>query len=136
MGDGVINEGDRVITQFARAGGVMGSRLSSSPSPHHSITISRSSHLPTRVDRVLSLVADAARSSSRQLDDVTIVAVTKTVDREAIEAAYALGLRHFGENRVQDARRKLAEPLPGEAVLHLIGQLQSNKAKPAVELFD
>jgi pyridoxal phosphate enzyme (YggS family) len=67
---------------------------------------------------------------------VTIVAVTKTVDREAIEAAYALGLRHFGENRVQDARRKLVEPLPGEAVLHLIGQLQSNKAKPAVELFD
>jgi pyridoxal phosphate enzyme (YggS family) len=74
---------------------------------------------------------------------VTIVAVTKTVGRDVIDAAYALGLRHFGENRVQDAVRKLARseaqhavPLPAGAVLHLIGQLQSNKAKPAVVLFD
>jgi pyridoxal phosphate enzyme (YggS family) len=83
-------------------------------------------------------VADAARSSGRQPEDVTIVAVTKTVDRHAIDAAYALGLRHFGENRVQDARRKLADvrPLPADVVLHLIGQLQSNKVKPAVALFD
>jgi pyridoxal phosphate enzyme (YggS family) len=66
------------------------------------------------------------------------VAVTKTVDRHAIDAAYALGLRHFGENRVQDARHKLPDssPLPAGTVLHLIGQLQSNKAKPAVALFD
>jgi pyridoxal phosphate enzyme (YggS family) len=69
---------------------------------------------------------------------VTIVAVTKTVDRDVIDAAYALGLRHFGENRVQDARRKLVDSQPQlvGAVLHLIGQLQSNKAKPAVALFD
>ena len=79
--------------------------------------------LAARVDRVLSLVADAARSSGRQPEDVTIVAVTKTVDRDVIDAAYTLGLRHFGENRVQDARRKFADlrPLPAEAVLHLIG---------------
>ncbi len=88
------------------------------------------------MDRVHSLVADAARSSGRQPEDVTIVAVTKTVDRHAIDAAYALGLRHFGENRVQDATRKLAKPLPAGAELHLIGQLQSNKARPAVGLFD
>jgi pyridoxal phosphate enzyme (YggS family) len=94
--------------------------------------------LPTRIDRVLSLVADAARSSGRQSEDVTIVAVTKTVDRDVIDAAYALGLRHFGENRVQDARHKLVDSQPQlvGAVLHLIGQLQSNKAKPAVALFD
>ncbi len=94
--------------------------------------------LPSRIDRVLSLVADAARSSGRQPEDVTVVAVTKTVDRDAIDAAYALGLRHFGENRVHDARRKLADsrPLLAGAVLHLIGQLQSNKARPAVALFD
>jgi hypothetical protein len=67
---------------------------------------------------------------------VTVVAVSKTVDRPAIDAAFALGLRHFGENRVQDASSKLAEPLPAGSVLHLIGQLQSNKAKPAVALFD
>ncbi len=85
----------------------------------------------------LSVVADAARSSGRQPEDVTIVAVTKTVGRDAIDAAYALGLRHFGENRVQEAGRKLAmRPLPAGAVLHLIGQLQSNKARPAVALFD
>jgi pyridoxal phosphate enzyme (YggS family) len=94
--------------------------------------------LPSRIDRVTSLVADAARSSGRQPEDVTIVAVTKTVGRDALEAAYALGLRHFGENRVQDATRKLADlrPLPAGMVLHLIGQLQSNKARPAVGLFD
>ena len=67
---------------------------------------------------------------------MTIVAVSKTVDRPAIDAAFALGLRHFGENRVQDASRKLAEPLLAGSVLHLIGQLQSNKAKPAIALFD
>jgi pyridoxal phosphate enzyme (YggS family) len=84
------------------------------------------------------MVADAARTSGRQPEDVTVVAVTKTVDRDAIEEAYALGLRHIGENRVQDARRKLTDlrPLPDGTVLHLIGQLQSNKARPAVALFD
>ena len=82
------------------------------------------------------MVADASRSSGRQPEDVTIVAVTKMVDRDVIEAAYVLGLRHFGENRVQEAGRKLADPLPAGAVLHLIGQLQSNKVKPAVALFD
>src|SRR5215217_4551832 len=104
--------------------------------PDHPITPSPS--LQTRVENVLGMVVDAARSVGRQPEEVTIVAVTKTVDRETIDAAYALGLRHFGENRVQDARRKLTElrPLPVGAVLHLIGQLQSNKAKPAVALFD
>ncbi len=58
------------------------------------------------------------------------------VDRQTIEAATALGLRHFGENRVQDATRKFAEARPHGTTLHLIGQLQSNKAKPAVALFD
>jgi len=94
--------------------------------------------LPVRVEKILSIVADASRSSGRQPEDVTIVAVTKTVDRVAIDEAYALGLRHFGENRVQDAKHKFAEPgpLPDGVTLHLIGQLQSNKAKPAIALFD
>jgi len=94
--------------------------------------------LRERVQSVLANVADATKLSGRQPEDVTVVAVTKTVDRDAIDDAYTLGLRHFGENRVQDARRKLTElsPLPVGTVLHLIGQLQSNKAKPAVALFD
>jgi hypothetical protein len=96
----------------------------------------RLTDLPSRIDRVRTAVADAALSAGRRPEEVTIVAVSKTVDREAIEAAFALGMRHFGENRVQDASRKLAEPLPAGSVLHLIGQLQSNKAKAAAALFD
>ncbi|MDF2759259.1 MAG: alanine racemase domain protein [Thermomicrobiales bacterium] len=125
-----------MIVGHAHGDGVIGEPKTNSLSPQHPITRSPSSDLAARVDRVVSLVAEAARSSGRQPEDVTIVAVTKTVDRDAIEAAYALGLRHFGENRVQDAGRKLAELLPDGTELHLIGQLQSNKAKPAVALFD
>ena len=126
------------MTRIARGHGVNGSPLSSPLAFHDPHSPLPSSHLPSRINRVLSLVADAARSSGRQPEDVTVVAVSKTVDRNAIDAAYALGLRHFGENRVQDARDKLGDsrPLPAGAVLHLIGQLQSNKAKPAVALFD
>jgi pyridoxal phosphate enzyme (YggS family) len=124
-----------VTVRFADGHRVVGTWHSSPLSPDHP---TRSPSLRTRVEKVLGMVADASRSSGRQPEDVTIVAVTKTVDREAIDEAYALGLRHFGENRVQDAKRKLTElgPLPAETVLHLIGQLQSNKAKSAVALFD
>ncbi len=127
--------GDSVVVRRGQGDEVAGSSLSSPLSPDHP---TRSPSLQSRVEKVLGMVADASRSSSRQPEDVTIVAVTKTVDRDAIDEAYALGLRHFGENRVQDARRKLTErgPLPVGTVLHLIGQLQSNKAKPAVALFD
>lgn len=80
--------------------------------------------------------ADAAARAGRRPDDVVLVGVSKTVGRETIDAAYAAGLRHFGENRVQDALAKLAAPpLPADATVHLIGQLQTNKARPAVGLF-
>lgn len=92
--------------------------------------------LATRLERVLADVAAAAWTTGREAAAITVVAVSKTVDRETVDAAYALGLRHFGENRVHEAARKFAEPLPVDARLHLIGQLQSNKARPAVALFD
>jgi pyridoxal phosphate enzyme (YggS family) len=92
--------------------------------------------LAARVERVLDEVAAAARSAGRAPEDVTIVAVSKTVGRPEVDGAVALGLRHFGENRVHDARRTFAEPLPDDCTLHLIGQLQSNKARVAVALFD
>lgn len=92
--------------------------------------------LAVRLDRVRQSVYEAARAASRDPDEVTIVAVSKTVDRAAVDAAVIFGLRHFGENRVQDATRKFASPLPAGCALHLIGQLQSNKARPAVALFD
>lgn len=92
--------------------------------------------LSERIAAVQERVACAARQAERDPAEITVIAVSKTVDRAAVDAAFALGLRHFGENRVQDAIRKFAEPLPAAARLHLIGQLQSNKARPAVTLFD
>ena len=92
--------------------------------------------LAARVDKVRADIAAAARGAGRLPEEVTIVAVSKTVDRPMMDAAHALGLRHFGENRVQDASRKLVTPLLPEAALHMIGQLQSNKARLALALFD
>jgi PLP dependent protein len=125
-----------VVVRFTRDEGEMGSLLSAYRSPADPTT--RFPSFRDRVENVLATVAEASKSSGRRPEDVSVVAVTKTVDRDAIDAAHALGLRHFGENRVQDARRKLTQenPLPAGTVLHLIGQLQSNKAKPAVALFD
>jgi pyridoxal phosphate enzyme (YggS family) len=92
--------------------------------------------LAARIERVRQNVADAAISAGRLPDEITIVAVSKTVERPVVDAAARLGMRHFGENRVQDAAQKFAEPLPEACRLHLIGHLQSNKAKRAVALFD
>lgn len=94
------------------------------------------SALASRIARVQNEIAEAATAADRHPDEVTLIAVSKTVARGTVDLAYAAGLRHFGENRVQDARAKFAEPLPADARLHLIGQLQSNKAKPASTLFD
>ena len=88
-----------------------------------------------RVEKVRGLVRDAAARAGRDAASVTIVAVSKSVERAVVDEAYALGLRHFGENRVQSASAKFASPLPADATLHLIGQLQTNKARPAVSLF-
>jgi pyridoxal phosphate enzyme (YggS family) len=94
------------------------------------------STLHDRLSRVRDLVNDAAARSGRSLDSITIVGVSKTVGRPEIDQAYELGLRHFGENRIPDAKAKVATPLPGDAVLHMIGQLQSNKAGQAADIFD
>ncbi|MBN9015355.1 MAG: YggS family pyridoxal phosphate-dependent enzyme [Rhizobiales bacterium] len=80
-------------------------------------------------------IARACDKANRDPQSVTLVGVSKTVGREAVDAAYEAGLRHFGENRVQDAIQKFAEPMPSDAVLHMIGQLQSNKASQALKLF-
>ncbi len=83
-------------------------------------------------------IAEAARAAGRNPDDVTLVAVAKTFGPEAVEAALAAGQRVFGENRVQEAQRKypaFRERFP-DMELHLIGPLQTNKARDAVALFD
>lgn len=80
-------------------------------------------------------VAAACRRAGRERHEVTLVAVTKTFPAEAVSAVIAAGATHVGENRVQEARDK--KPLaPSPAVWHLIGGLQSNKARDAVRLFD
>ena len=86
----------------------------------------------------LDEIAVAARARNRDPHSVRLIAVTKTVPAEEIEAAIAAGQRLFGENRVQEAKAKwpaLKERYP-DLELHLIGPLQSNKVREAVELFD
>ena len=83
-------------------------------------------------------IIDAARIAHRRAQDITLIAISKTHDAEAITPLIAAGQRVFGENRVQEAAAKWA-PLRARhegLVLHLVGQLQSNKAEEAVRLFD
>ncbi len=92
----------------------------------------------TALATVQTAIAHAAALAKRSPDDVTLIAVSKTQTPEAILPLLAAGQRHFGENRVQEAQGKwtaLREAWP-DTVLHLIGQLQSNKAEDAVALFD
>jgi len=85
-------------------------------------------------------MAHAAMRAGREPSEVTLISVTKTVDIDLIRKAVDIGLREFGENRVQEAQRKVksdALRLMSERIhWHLIGHLQKNKVKIAVELFD
>ena len=92
----------------------------------------------TPLRQVQANIAKACTIARREAGDVTLVAVSKTHPAGAIEPLLVQGQRHFGENRVQEAQDKwpaLREAYPA-AQLHLIGQLQSNKADDAVALFD
>jgi pyridoxal phosphate enzyme (YggS family) len=86
--------------------------------------------------RVVQQVRAAEEQAGRPAGSVRIVGVSKTVGRDEVDRGYAAGLRDFGENRVQDAKAKFAPPLPSDAHMHLIGYLQTNKARDAVALFD
>ena len=94
--------------------------------------------LPTGLAQVEQEIARACKEARRERASVTLVAVSKTFDGAAISPVIDAGQRVFGENRVQEAKGKwpaLMAAHPGIA-LHLIGPLQSNKAKDAVALFD
>jgi pyridoxal phosphate enzyme (YggS family) len=94
--------------------------------------------LPNGLAAVEQEIARACREARRERASVTLIAVSKTFDAAAISPVIAAGQRVFGENRVQEAKSKwpgLISGTPGIA-LHLIGPLQSNKAKEAVGLFD
>ncbi len=90
-----------------------------------------------RLEQVETRIANAASHSGRRRSDITLLAVTKIFPADVIREAYDLGLREFGENYVQEFETKQAElgDCPG-ARFHLIGHLQSNKAKKAAEIFD
>ena len=89
-----------------------------------------------RIERVRARISEAARRSSRSPDEIQLVAVSKTHPIQAIQDALSEGVTDFGENRVQEAETKI--PVIGREIAkwHLIGHLQSNKARRAVELFD
>lgn len=92
----------------------------------------------TRLEAIRASVARAARDFGRKPDSVTLVAVSKTKPAEQIAEVLEAGHRVFGENYVQEAKTKwpaLKERFP-DVELHMIGPLQSNKARDAVELFD
>ncbi|HEX9125412.1 MAG TPA: YggS family pyridoxal phosphate-dependent enzyme [Methylomirabilota bacterium] len=87
------------------------------------------------LEKVQLAVERACRRSSRKPDDVLVIAVSKTVEIERIKLSIEAGVKALGENRVQEAKDKVAalgRPVPW----HLIGSLQTNKAKDAVQLFD
>jgi pyridoxal phosphate enzyme (YggS family) len=102
------------------------------------IPVSITPHLPNRLSTVEQDIARACEHARRDRSSVTLIAVSKTFDATAIASVIAAGQRVFGENRVQEAKAKwpgLMSAYP-DIALHLIGPLQSNKAREAVALFD
>lgn len=98
---------------------------------HASMTVDVAANLKAVQERI----ARAARKAGRDPNGILLVAVSKAVDAERIRTAVAAGVPALGENRVQEARQKieaLGRPIPW----HLVGTLQTNKAKDAVLLFD
>jgi pyridoxal phosphate enzyme (YggS family) len=87
------------------------------------------------LERVQTAIAQACARARRSPADVLLIAVSKTVEMERIKLAIAAGVTALGENRVQEAREKI-ETLGRPVPWHLIGALQTNKAKDAARLFD
>ena len=92
-------------------------------------------HIPRNLDEIRDRIAAAAERSGRSPDDVTLVCVTKNRSLDEIRAALDWGVPIVGENRVQEAALKISA-LPHTVTWHLVGHLQRNKVKQAIELFD
>ncbi|MBT9149245.1 MAG: YggS family pyridoxal phosphate-dependent enzyme [Dehalococcoidia bacterium] len=90
------------------------------------------------IREVTRRIALACERTGRSPQEVTLVAVTKTVGPAAIQAAHEAGVGHFGENRVQEAKVKLGElgSIRDRSTWHMVGHLQTNKVKTATEIFD
>ncbi len=94
------------------------------------------SSIASNLERIQERIARAAARSDRRPEDVVLVAVSKTFPAQAIRAAYDAGVRAFGENRVQEWEGKQPELADLKPSWHLVGHLQSNKARRASRLFD
>src|SRR4030095_3898378 len=93
------------------------------------------STIAERLAYIRGRIAAAARSAGRDPSAIRLVAVSKTIPIDAIREAYAAGQRDFGENRVQEALQKIASGTDLEIRWHLLGHLQTNKAKKAAPAF-
>ena len=98
--------------------------------------VNTATSLIERIQEVQARLIAAAAGSDRRADEITLVAVSKTHPAEAVRESIAAGLDNFGESRVQEAESKIPAVGRTAARWHLIGHLQSNKARRAVELFD
>ncbi|HEX5411031.1 MAG TPA: YggS family pyridoxal phosphate-dependent enzyme [Terriglobia bacterium] len=93
-------------------------------------------NIAENIGRVQERIHGACQRSGRAAEDIRLIAVSKNKPAQAIRQAHRAGLREFGENRVQEAAAKRTELEDLDAVWHLIGHVQSNKAKQACRLFD
>ena len=96
----------------------------------------QNSLIASNLAEIRERIARSAARAGRAPEDITLVAVSKTFPPEAIRSAFKLGLRQFGENRVQEWESKRAAVADLDATWHLIGHLQSNKARRAANSFD
>ena len=89
--------------------------------------------IAARLDEIRTRIGEAAARAGRSPADIRLIAVSKTFPIEAVREAHAAGQRDFGENRVQEAVQKIAQAPDLDVRWHLIGHLQSNKARKAAE---
>ncbi|GCE47476.1 hypothetical protein EI42_01013 [Thermosporothrix hazakensis] len=102
----------------------------------HSSSFLEPEELAHNIEQVRNRIAEAAQKANRPLEEITLIAVSKTKPVELVQLAFQQGLTHFGENRVQEALPKIATFHPEGIHWHMIGHLQSNKAGKVVEAFD
>ena len=97
-------------------------------------------NIETRLLAIRTRISNAAQRAGRDPDEISLLAASKTVDKEIVLDAIASGLKHIGENQIQEAEKKFgdkAEALQDRSVnFHMIGHLQTNKVRKALELFD
>ena len=100
--------------------------------------LQRESNMYDALHHIQQRIITAAQQTGRDASQIRLIGVSKTHPAEAVAAAFAAGLTDFGENRVQEAEEKITTLSAQRSQLtwHLIGHLQRNKAKKAVQLFD